>query len=161
MKRLTALVLTGMIFATSVVVSAEIPDISNLTIQELYGLQLKIKEHLSQSGEAVILNDGDYAVGKDIAAGTYDVTVFYKDPDSSVGYNSLRIEKYPGASADYEKLLFSGDEHDKNDYIIDDWFLAPSVGTIRIMLEEGQGLSASNRSDVFTIIEKSTNLFMD
>lgn len=80
MKRLFAVILSIVLLLGSVSAFAEAVDLKSLDDTVLIDLLVSVQQEIADRHieKSASLPEGSYIVGKDIPAGTYDITVTYK-----------------------------------------------------------------------------------
>lgn len=150
--------LIGIVLAISILGSinayADIPDISNLTQEELATLRSEIDKQLMENNSAVVIGNGTYEAGVDIAPGSYIIRA-YEDEEKTAGswiYVFKSIEDLEAYYSDFDggHVVFDGGT-----------IKAPS-GSYRFTLAEGQVLLLKEWcANAILTIEKTEGLFME
>ena len=146
MKKIACILACAMISAASISAYADIPDISELSVDELVQLRDQIDTALFENGGAVELPFGDYVVGRDIAPGIYVIRPhIVEETEDNYGY--YYYEMYENVDDD------SSLDHNTVD----------SVQELKITLEEGMLFHIEYYSGpkLALTIEKASALFMD
>lgn len=173
------------LFATTSCATAEEVnvDISGMTTEELLKLKTQINDSLFAKNGMVELPCGEYVAGRDIAAGSYVITMLenrytsgnvtvtvYNTPDAKVKYDSAYkdyqirwtlIEE--ALNKDSSIQITEPEVFDATQYYAtntEQYFHAGE--SIRVNLDEGQMLYINySAEDFFAVIEQATGLFMN
>lgn len=182
MKKILALMLLFCI-AIGNSAMAEIPDISNLTVDDLIELKNEVELQLYALNKTTVLDAGTYVVGRDIAPGTYVIREYSSDPDRDTDWgvkifltadDVSRFQKdYNEYTAKYDTAVARKKNGEEFEYPAELTYTEyyrftgiESESSGRITLSDGEvmqvyvwGYSGDNTSRL--IIEKSSPLFMD
>lgn len=187
-RRFGVLVIVGLLLcaiaASSCAMAEELDiDISGMGTEDLLKLKTQINESLFANGGLVELPCGEYVAGRDIAAGSYVITMLqnryssgnvtvtvYNSPDSKVKYDSAYkdyqirwtlIEE--ALDKDSSVQITEPEVFDATQYYAtntEQYFHAGE--SLRVNLDEGQMLYISySAEDFFAVIEKAAGLFME
>ena len=183
MKKILALVLGLLMLFSSAVVLGEV-DLSGMNLEDLLQLRQDVDAAILTNNGAVILQAGDYIVGRDIAAGSYVISFYQNKSNHSYGkiivYTSVDAMKtYDTALNDYQlqvgiidsnikngievSLADKPEKFDYSKYIVTNIYERFAVGSsYRVTLEEGQVLHIENNTnDMYCTIEQAKGLFMN
>lgn len=172
-----------LLFFTSATAEDSKIDTSNMSTEALISLQKEITAQLFNNNQLISLPAGEYVAGRDIAAGSYDVT-FLKNK-SIIGAITLTIYNTPDARVKHESAfkdyqikwgliresmqagtpiqLDIPEIFDESQYYIScyEQSIYPNT-SIHISIADGQMLYINYKSiDFYVIIEKSPTLFME
>lgn len=115
MKKVIAL--TIMLVLLGSIAMAEIPDISSLTDDELFEMQLTLNREIVDRGleKTTLLKQGTYVGGKDIPVGTY----YLESSDDEKAWGTLILTPYDHVDGawDYELNECAEADKDKTYYI--------------------------------------------
>lgn len=162
---------------------AEIPDISDLTVDDLIELKNEVELQLYAMNKTTILDAGTYIVGQDIAPGSYVIREYSNDPDRDTDWqvriyltaeDVSRFQKdYNEYTAKYDTAVARKKNGEDFEYPAEltysEYYRNTNIKSDcsgRITLSEGEvmyvnvwGYMGDNTSKL--VIEKSSPLFMD
>ena len=161
MKKIIAIFVGIMTIVSSFSVFASDVDLSGKSVEELIVLRDAVDDAIFAAGGKTIVEGGEYLVGRDIAAGTYVVTVYSTvEENYPKGLASYTIWNDKDAKAKYA----DSDDDNRSSYCsIYYEYIAGADGPIRFTVEDGEvlELDALNEGTVITIEKSSGGLFMD
>lgn len=161
MKKIIAIFVGLVMLVSSCTVFASDVDLSGKSVEELIALRDAVDDAIFAAGGKTIVEGGEYLVGRDIAAGTYVISVY-----------STVEENYPKGLASYTIWLTKDSKAKWGDADSDDHspycsiyyeYIAGAEGPVRATLEDGQvlELDALNEGTIITIEKSAGGLFMD
>lgn len=130
MKRLFAVILSIVLLLGSLSAFAEAVDLKSLDDTALIDLLAAVQQEIAERHieKSANLPEGSYIVGKDIPAGTYDITVTYK------GSMWMDVYIYPGTGSNDAK-------HDFTVFAEGDY--GDGTGNFHVDLAEGEMLKCT------------------
>lgn len=131
-------------------------ELSKYSTDELVELADQIADELFDRNGLVVLYDGEYVVGKDIAVGDYIIT---DHTDDVVHRLDICVYKSESAKAEYEKLQYSSEDYDWQDYY--SYYSLYGKSDVKVTLADGEVLTTDGHGDCRVTIAKTTKLFMD
>lgn len=158
-------------------------DYSRMSMEDILKIRSDIEAELYKRGSAVVILAGEYIVGKDIAAGSYDLSSYngnedydslswnirvYRGSESKTALAQARDQNW-NANRAADKAKAAGEEATYPDDVDYSSYLVLDKGfrnteSVRIRLEEGQVMElhydARDKSNE-VVISKATSLFMD
>ena len=179
-KQIIALIAAVSVLGSPASAMAEGIDLTGMNVEQLLTLRQQIDEAILNQGGATVIDYGEYLAGRDIAPGSYTISVYSESDLAGVYVSILRSSEskaqYEAAWNEYynlkneaEKIEESGGTPsypvapNNSDYyiVLDDLVEVPG-GTYRVSLEEGQILVLSDWCDNVTMtISKEEGLFME
>ena len=153
MKRILVVLLVLLLVSSVTLAENAGIDLSGKTVDELIAIRQAVDEALFEQGGKVILPQGMMVVGKDIAAGSYEIrsyqnfnVVVWKS-EEAISEAQIAYSKNPNVDTT-QYMSYMGD------------FIAGDIA--RITLNEGQVLMCNTDIEGGTMtIEKVSGLFMD
>ena len=176
-QKIMSIILFTSLFLFSALAEQTI-DFSALSVEELLTLKSQVETALVEKGVGMIIPEGCYIVGIDIAAGTYVFSGYLNSEEWYANAGSYKIWKDESLMKQYktetERISTEwmdwisnekkGEEPVSNlnelDFLVsEEFFNKPHQ--LRVSLEEGQVIEISAGTTGFISIEKATGLFMD
>ena len=159
---------------------AEGIDLTGMNVEQLLTLRQQVDEEILNQGGATVIDYGEYLAGRDIAPGSYTISI-YSESDLAGAYVSVlrsseskaqyeaAWNEYYSLQGEAEKIEESGGTpsyptapNDSDYYIVHNDLVEVPGGTYRVSLEEGQILVLSDWCDnVKMTISKEAGLFME
>ena len=183
MKKIASFIIVCLVLIASFNVGASEIDLTGKTVEELLEIRNTINNILAEQKELITMECGTYVVGRDIAPGSYTLTLYAVDPENvtPIYYTIWRStedkQNYEAAHNEYDRdyyaafdLEMDGKEYTYPAEVNDALYCevceerVVNGASFRVNLEEGFILkledSRNNDGHILTI-EKTTGLFME